>query len=365
MAGNVKEWCLNETTGKRYILGGAWNEPEYMFSARDAQRPFGRAETYGFRCARYPDPLSEELTRPIAALYHDFSQEKPVKDDIFEIYENLYSYDPINLDARIEGVDESPEHWRKETVSFNAAYGEERMLAHLYLPKNAAPPYQVVIYFPGINALNISVSENLADMAFVDFIPRCGRAFLYPVYKGTYERGGGKPARGPRAFRNRTIQRGKDIQRSIDYLESREDIDTEKIAYFGMSWGAFEGPIFTAIEKRFKVSILLGGEFYTNLFLSGGLYYDFMRREAEVNPIHFAPRSRLPVLMINGRYDFMFPVATSIVPMFRLQGAPEKDKRLALFDYGHLPPLNEVIRETLDWLDHHLGAVQSEMQNIK
>ncbi len=29
MAGNAKEWCWNATGNKRYILGGAWNEPSY------------------------------------------------------------------------------------------------------------------------------------------------------------------------------------------------------------------------------------------------------------------------------------------------------------------------------------------------
>ena len=42
MAGNVKEWCLNATGANRYILGGAWNEPVYMFNDPDAQSPFAR-----------------------------------------------------------------------------------------------------------------------------------------------------------------------------------------------------------------------------------------------------------------------------------------------------------------------------------
>ena len=32
MAGNVKEWCLNAAGASRYIAGGAWNEPSYMFN---------------------------------------------------------------------------------------------------------------------------------------------------------------------------------------------------------------------------------------------------------------------------------------------------------------------------------------------
>jgi len=348
MAGNVKEWCLNETEGWRYILGGAWNEPAYMFSGRDAQHPFKRTETFGFRCIQSAVPLSEILTGPVAVFHYDFSQEKPVKDDIFEIYKNLYSYDRTELVARMIAVDESSEYWRRETISYNAAYGDERVIANLYIPHNATPPYQAVVFFPGSNAKEQTSSENAFGMMFVDFIPRSGRALLFPVYKGTFERGGGNPIQGARASRDLMIQQGKDVLRSVDYLETREDINAEKIAFLGLSWGACEGPIFTAIEKRFKASILLGG----------GYSISRLKREPETNPINFGPRSRLPVLMVNGRYDFIFPLETSVVPMFDLQGAPEEDKRLVLFDSGHIPPGNDVIRETLDWLDRYLGPVQ-------
>jgi hypothetical protein len=54
MAGNVKEWVLNESdSGKRYILGGAWNEPSYVFNDPDARSPFDRLPNFGFRCAKY------------------------------------------------------------------------------------------------------------------------------------------------------------------------------------------------------------------------------------------------------------------------------------------------------------------------
>ena len=119
-------------------------------------------------------------------------------------------------------------------------------------------------------------------------------------------------------------------------------------AYRPQSWGAENGPIFTAVEDRFKASVLL----------SGGLYDSFLRRPPEVNPLHFCPRSKMPVLMINGRFDFYAPVETSLEPMFQLMGAPEKDKRLALFDSGHIPHMNDIIRETLDWLDRYLGLVE-------
>ena len=53
MAGNVKEWCWNTSGDRRYILGGAWSDPGYMFSTPDAQLPFDRSATNGLRCAKY------------------------------------------------------------------------------------------------------------------------------------------------------------------------------------------------------------------------------------------------------------------------------------------------------------------------
>ena len=53
LAGNVKEWCWNPVGEKRYILGGGWNEPSYVFGDPDAKPPWDRAPSHGFRCAKY------------------------------------------------------------------------------------------------------------------------------------------------------------------------------------------------------------------------------------------------------------------------------------------------------------------------
>jgi hypothetical protein len=43
--------------------------------------------------------------------------------------------------------------------------------------------------------------------------------------------------------------------------------------------------------------------------------------------------------------------------MFRLLGTAEPDKRHIKFNTGHIPALQDVTRETLNWLDHYLGPV--------
>ena len=44
----------------------------------------------------------------------------------------------------------------------------------------------------------------------------------------------------------------KDVGRSVDYLETRPDIDTGQLAFYGVSLGASVAPLFLAIEHRFK-----------------------------------------------------------------------------------------------------------------
>ncbi|HEV8132978.1 MAG TPA: hypothetical protein VGQ81_17145 [Acidobacteriota bacterium] len=78
----------------------------------------------------------------------------------------------------------------------------------------------------------------------------------------------------------------------------------------------------------------------------------------EADEINFAPRVTAPTLMVNGRYDFVFPLEASQNTMFRFLGTPEKDKRHAVFDAGHIPPHNQMIKEILDWLDRYLGPVK-------
>lgn len=80
-------------------------------------------------------------------------------------------------------------------------------------------------------------------------------------------------------------------------------------------------------------------------------------RAAEIEPINFAPRVRVPTLMVSGRQDFARPIETQQRPVFNLLGPPPDQKRFALFEGGHIPRLQDVIREILDWLDRFLGPV--------
>jgi eukaryotic-like serine/threonine-protein kinase len=347
MAGNVKEWCENAVGAKRYILGGGWNEASYVFDEPDAKEPWDRAPSHGFRCAKYvaPPPPEQRAAIDLVTATRDYAAETPVNDAVFQIYRAFYSYDKTALNPRVDSVEES-EHWRRENVSFDAAYGRERVPAHLFLPKNASPPYQTVLYWPTGEALRLRSSDDLR-MNNTEFLLRSGRAVLYPIYKGTYERHVTDREEGPSQERDVRIQIAKDLGRSIDYLETRADIDHERLAYYGVSAGAFLAPPLLAIERRFKAAVLQ----------SGGL--DFSKPLPEVDPFNFAPRVTLPVLMLNGRYDFVGPLETAQRPLFRLLATPPANKRHVLFESGHAGyPIRDLMKEILDWLDRYLGPVR-------
>jgi hypothetical protein len=155
-----------------------------------------RSPKNGFRCAFYPDPgkiPASALESVKIGKAIDFYKEKPVPDAIFQVYKEQFSYDKTDLKARVESSEESSGGWTREKVSFDAAYGSERVIAHLFLPKNASPPYQTVIYFPGSVSEWERSSQDIESYfefpMFLSFIVKNGRAVLYPVYKGTFERG--------------------------------------------------------------------------------------------------------------------------------------------------------------------------------
>ena len=350
MAGNVKEWSSTETGGgKRFILGGSYLEPVYLFMEADQRSPFDREKNFGFRCVKYLAKLPTSLVDSFDTAYRDYSKEKPVSDDVFAVLKTFYSYERKNLNSKLES-NEVEGHVKKEKVSIDAAYGNERMTIFIYLPVKSKPPYETIVFFPGAGAQYNSSSANIEELGYADHLDvlvRSGRAAVYPVYKGTFERGGGTQDLEMTAdqLREWRIQIVKDVSRTLDYLESRSDINKNKLAFYGTSWGGRVGSFVGAVEDRFKTLILLHSGFPKE------------KRPPENDEINFAPHVHIPVLMINGKYDHVFPVETSQNPMFQLLGTPAKDKAHLIFEGGHSAPRKDVVKAVLDWLDRYLGPI--------
>ena len=358
-AGNVKEWCYNaidDSEQMRYILGGDWTEPDYMFLHADIKSPWDRSSTNGLRCVKYVggrEAVPASLFQPPKRSITDFASFKPVSDEMFQVYRGMYSYDRGPLNAVVEDVNDSlSSYYRRERITFDAAYGDERVIAYLFLPKGIEPPYQTVLYFPGSNAIRMSSSKNLRLWELDKSIVQSGRAFVYPIYKGTYERRTNRTSDVPDdtvLYRDWVIQLTKDLRRTIDYLETRNDVHIDKLAYMGLSWGGTMGPVMLALEERFKLGIIyLGGTHGS-------------RTLPEVNEFNFTPRVKVPILMVNGKLDAIFPVELSQKPFFNSLGTPPAHKKHVLYPGGHgiiSTATPQVQADILNWLDRYLGVVE-------
>jgi formylglycine-generating enzyme required for sulfatase activity/cephalosporin-C deacetylase-like acetyl esterase len=352
MAGNVREWCCNPGEGDgRYIMGGAWNEPAYLFLNRVTARSLDRSASNGFRCVRYLSDIPPAAVREIFAKPRDYENEKPVSDDMFQLIKSQYSYQRSPLNAHIENREESADSIH-ETISFDAAYKNTRnarMIAHLYLP-HGRPPFQTVVFFPGGDYfLENRIFPRQNPPEEIANIVRSGRAALWPVYTGTCERWEQGPGDSDwfaeRSFEIRCYQ---DLARSVDYLEERSDIDRAKLAYFGVSSGAGYGIVSLALDNRFKVAVLA----------YGGLWKEKIPLP-EIDLINFVPRVRVPVLMINSQHDPIFPLKTSQLPMFNLLGTPQKDKHHRTYNVpGHGVYRGTYEKEMFSWLDQYLEKVR-------
>ena len=353
LAGNVREWCYNGngSKGEVYILGGGWNDPLYSFNDGTSQPSLDRSISNGFRCIiKLPsDSTISRLSDPILTEVRDYSKEKPVDDKTFNIFLRQYIYDKLPLNEEVIMTADTG-IWKVEKVTIDAAYNNERLITYLFIPDDARPPYQPVIFFPGSNVIfeNRFTDLNCYPRMF-DFIVKSGRVVVYPVFKGTFERQSDLKSDQPEEtvlYKDHVIMWRQDIGRIIDYLETRNDILTDKLGYFGFSWGARLGGLFPAVEKRIKAVVLH----------VGGL--KMKRSFPEVDPFNFLPRVYQPVLMLNGEYDVYFPVETSQKPMFNMIGTPVKDKNLLIYNAGHLVPRTDLIKETLNWYDKYLGTVK-------
>jgi dienelactone hydrolase len=348
MAGNFKEWVWNESSGgKRFALGGAWFEARHQFHDEDARAPLEREPGFGFRCMRPDKPLDATLqamlSAPIVTLTRDVAELRPVGDEVYSAYRALYEYDKRPLDMRVEERDETNPHWIMERGTVTAAYGDERLPLLLFLPRSSKPPYQAVVYFPGSDAVRTQSSRG-PYLQWLEFLVRSGRAVVFPIYQQTYERR--RESTGANFLREISVQRGQDVRRAVDYLESHRDIDRTRIAFYGISLGAQLAPVYLAVEPRLRTGVLLSGGFETWTI------------PPETDPVNFAPRVKQPVLMVNGREDFDLPYDTAQVPLFNMLGTARADKRHAVLEGGHLPPRPQaVFKEILDWLDRYLGPV--------
>jgi serine/threonine protein kinase/formylglycine-generating enzyme required for sulfatase activity len=349
MAGNVSEWCLNETSQGYITSGGAWGERSYTFAGYGTFPGFYSSNKLGFRCALNSPGVTGDQGAARIEIKEEIPVYTPSSDASFNNWLTYYRYDRTPLDPQTVEVKETAE-WRREKIIFNGADGE-RAIAYLYLPKNFPKPLQVIHFVPALDVQN--GMRSLPDSMEAGLAPfiKSGRAVFGVVIKGYIERlrpeGYTEPEPTTVDYRENVVNWITDLRRGLDCLETRNDVDVRRIAFYGPSSGASIGLILAAVENRYA-SVLLEG---------AGLRKSYVPWIAEANLINFASHIRATKLMVQGRYDEFLSLKTEAEPLYKLLPEP---KRLVLYDGGHVPPFEFLVTTMNGWLDETLGPVKRE-----
>jgi formylglycine-generating enzyme required for sulfatase activity/DNA-binding winged helix-turn-helix (wHTH) protein len=303
MAGNVSEWIRNPFDYGYTVAGGGWNEPLYRFLYYGPRPALYTSDNLGCRCSRSAgadgsEPATVFRSGAEVPHYPVSSEEK------FRASAARYAYERSDLHAVVTGVTETAS-WRREEVAFDSQ-GGQRAKAYLYLPKSVAPPYQTIHYLSG-NAWwqGIPVTE-IVEGRGARLAPylRYGRAIFLVVLEGFAGRETGKFANlemGSAEWGPAVINWVKDMRRGVDYLVTRSDIDSYRIAFWNDSTSQI-GTMLAAVEARYSAVVFVGG----------GAHPLVNHLPPEINPLHFAPHIRAPKLMLNGTYDDMKPQRTCV-----------------------------------------------------
>jgi dienelactone hydrolase len=155
-----------------------------------------------------------------------------------------------------------------------------------------------------------------------------------------------------------------DLQRAVDLLLARRDVDPARLAYVGRSYGGAMGALLAGVDRRFKTFVLMVGDGGLVAHVTGPEDEDFMgrllrpQRErwlAAMRPIEpslfvgLAPPAS--ILFQNGRRDDLVPVRDAEA----LHAAARSPKTVRWYDAGH--SLNaQAYVDQLDWLHRAIGT---------
>src|SRR5687767_4990273 len=178
-----------------------------------------------------------------------------------------------------------------------------------------------------------------------------------------FARRGGQPVRFSAEDRAEQIQLIKDLQAAVDVLRARPNVDDERIAYLGISYGGAMGALFAGIERRIKAAVLVVGDgglvsHFTGpedsnqmAGLSCATRVNWFQAMAPIEPIRFVGHASPTALLLqSGRFDNLVPLTDAQ----ELHAAASAPKTILWYDAGH--GLNQqAVFDRLDWLHGQIG----------
>jgi uncharacterized protein len=158
------------------------------------------------------------------------------------------------------------------------------------------------------------------------------------------------------------IQVIKDLQRAVDVLRSRPNVDADRIAFVGFSWGGATGALFVGIERRLKAAALVVGHpgqvshatgpggFKNISSLPCGRRVAWIRAMAPTEPIRFVGNANVPLLLQNGNFDVLIPAYEAA----ELHAAAPEPKTVRWYSAGH-NLTQQAVLDRHKWLHEKIG----------
>jgi uncharacterized protein len=240
-------------------------------------------------------------------------------------------------------------------LGFDSPRGTGRATGRLFVPEGAGPFAGLLLQhgLPGS-------AQQMTGEAVV--LARHGAVVV--ALDAPFARRGGSPVRFTEADSAEQVQLMTDLQRAVDLLAARPDVDASRLGYVGVSYGGAMGALFVGIERRLKTGILVVGDgglvsHYTGPEDGGsplaGLTCDQRRRWLEsmipIEPIKYVGfASPTPLLLQSGLQDDLVPPRDAEL-LHAAVGAP---KTIRWYDAGH-GLTAEAARDRLVWLQQWLG----------
>jgi uncharacterized protein len=268
---------------------------------------------------------------------------------------NLFAYDlnaPLNLQKTVESTNNGVE---VSAISFSSPDGGSATgLLFDPVTRSSLRPGIVLMHgMPG-NARSTAVGAQL--------LAEHGAVVI--AIDAPFARRGGSPVRFSTQDRAEQIQLIKDLQRVVDVLRAKSNVDDERIAYLGYSYGGAMGALFVGVERRLKAAVLVVGDgglvsHFTGpedvngslAALSCAARVDWLRAMTPIEPIRFIPHAPPTALLLqSGRLDNLVPVADAQA----LHTAAPQPRTIRWYDAGH--GLDQPAAfDRLDWLHEEIG----------
>lgn len=286
------------------------------------------------------------------------SKAKPIEPELLA----LFDYDE-EADLEIEEAEYLEEsRYTRADLSYASPAGG-RVPAYLFQPKGEGPYAGIVLMhgMPGSrdDALNMAPGYVQAGAVVLAISAPWARP------DGPRE----DVLRFDPRDRAEQIQLIQDLRRAVDLLESLDNVDSERLAYVGGSYGGAMGGLLAGVETRLKAYALMVGDGglvahftgaedggYEELGITKESWDTWVNLMKPIEPMRFvAHAAPAHLLFQNGKVDKLVPAADAKA----YQEAGSEPKTIKWYDGGHAIT-GDRIHDQMIWLSELIGTRKPE-----